>query len=90
MHTFSDRLIDAMGGTSALSGMSKIAPSTIHSWRKKGIPEGRLDHLKLIAEREGMNIDWDTGELVHDKGDDSSTGAASPGSSADISQQVSA
>ena len=90
MQTYSDRVIDAMGGTSAVSGLSKIALSTVHSWRKNGIPEGRLDHLKLIAEREGMNIDWDTGELVHDEGDDSSTGAASPGSSADISQSVSA
>lgn len=65
MQTYSDRVIDAMGGTTVVSGLTKAALSTVHSWRKNGIPESRLEHLKLIAARDGVVINWETGEAQH-------------------------
>lgn len=64
MDTVSDRIIDALGGTTAVSRKSETPISTVHSWRTNGIPRSRLSHLKLIAEREGTQIDWETGRLV--------------------------
>lgn len=64
MTTVSDRIIDAFGGSSALSHKSKIPLSTVHSWRQNGIPRGRRGHLELLASTEGKVIDWETGRLV--------------------------
>lgn len=51
-------IIDALGGTSATARLTDTPVSTVHSWRKKGIPRSRLAHLKLVAEREGVDVDW--------------------------------
>ena len=69
MQTFSDKVIDAMGGTTAVSLLTKAAVSTVHSWRKNGLPESRLEHLKLIAARDGLAIDWETGNALHAESD---------------------
>lgn len=69
MKSYADRIVDAMGGTSAVAQMSKTPTSTVHSWRKNGIPDARLDHLKLVADREGLSIDWTTGERLHERAD---------------------
>ena len=49
MDTEANRIIDGLGGTSAVAKLIKAPVSTVHSWRKIGIPEARLDHLKLAA-----------------------------------------
>jgi hypothetical protein len=64
METVSERIIDALGGTTAVSRMSDAPISTVHSWRKNGIPRSRLAHLRLIAEREAIRLDWDTGRSL--------------------------
>lgn len=56
MTTEANIIIDAMGGTSAVAGLLSAPTSTVHSWRKNGIPLSRLAHLKLAAKAEG--IDW--------------------------------
>lgn len=89
MQTFSDKLIDAMGGTSVVSRFTKAAASTVHSWRAKGLSESRLDHLKLIAEREGIAIDWETGERIeHEAGDTTCLAAESPGNGTHITAEA--
>ena len=49
MDAFSNKVIDALGGTSAVARLTEAPVSTVHSWRKNGIPPSRLAHLRLIA-----------------------------------------
>lgn len=56
-------IIDAFGGTTAVSRMTDTPISTVHSWRKNGIPSSRRAHLSLLAEREGKRVDWEAGAL---------------------------
>ncbi|GLV21971.1 hypothetical protein TomMM35A_18240 [Sphingobium sp. TomMM35A] len=51
MLTDADIIIDGLGGTSAVAKMVKSPTSTVHSWRKNGIPDARLDHMKLAAKK---------------------------------------
>jgi len=63
MNTPADDLIDALGGTSKVGGLVLLPPSTVHSWRKDGIPEPRFHHLRLAyKEREAefeTKVDFD-------------------------------
>jgi hypothetical protein len=59
MDTPADKLIDALGGTTAVSRMTETPISTVHSWRKNGIPRSRLAHLRLAAQVAGKEFDWD-------------------------------
>ncbi|WP_447727252.1 carph-isopro domain-containing protein [Sphingomonas koreensis] len=68
METVADRIIDALGGTTAVSRKTDTPPSTVHSWRKNGIPRSRLSHLKLVAAHEGVSIDWSTGLRLSGEG----------------------
>jgi len=56
MSTFADIVIDKLGGTSAVARLISAPPSTVHSWRKIGIPSSRLAHLKLIADAQGVTL----------------------------------
>lgn len=57
MDTPADQLIDALGGTTAVARMTEAPVSTVHSWRKNGIPRSRLSHLRLVADRELPTLD---------------------------------
>ncbi len=59
METIADHVIDALGGTTAVARLSATAPSTVHSWRKNGIPPSRLAHLKLAAAASGIGVNID-------------------------------
>jgi len=54
--TYADQVIDALGGTTAVALATEAPTSTVHSWRKIGIPSSRLAHLKLIAEQRGVKL----------------------------------
>lgn len=56
METFASKVIDALGGTTAVSRLTEAPPSTVHSWRSIGIPKSRLAHLKLLATTEGVTL----------------------------------
>lgn len=56
MQTEADIILDALGGTSAVAKMTEAPVSTVHSWRKIGIPQSRMAHLKLIAEVRGITL----------------------------------
>jgi hypothetical protein len=49
--------IDALGGTTAVHRLLKTNMSTVHSWRRLGIPESRFAHMELAAKAAGH--DWD-------------------------------
>lgn len=55
-----NRIIDGLGGTTAVSRMTLVPPSTVHSWRKNGIPLSRIAHLKLAAQAAGIPWPLDT------------------------------
>jgi hypothetical protein len=59
MQTVADQIIDALGGSTAVSRMMDAPLSTVHSWRKNGVPRSRLAHLRLLAsvEKPEVNID---------------------------------
>lgn len=57
MQTVADHVIDALGGTTAVHRLTAAPLSTVHSWRKIGIPPSRLEHLKLAAAAAGSNVD---------------------------------
>lgn len=58
METQADKIIDGLGGTSAVAKMLNAPVSTVHSWRKNGLPPSRLAHLKLAAHVAGASFDW--------------------------------
>ncbi len=53
MHEPSCQLMDALGGTSEVAKLIRTPMTTVHAWRKTGIPAPRLDHIKLAAEARG-------------------------------------
>jgi predicted RNA polymerase sigma factor len=59
MHRVADALIDALGGTTAVSKLTDAPLSTVHSWRKNGIPRSRLSHLRLAVRANRIDIDFD-------------------------------
>lgn len=54
--TYANQVIDALGGTSEVARLAEAPTSTVHSWRKIGIPPSRLAHLKLIAAQLGKEL----------------------------------
>jgi hypothetical protein len=56
MQSFSDQVIDALGGTTKVATAIDAPTSTVHSWRKIGIPPSRLAHLKLLARDFGVTL----------------------------------
>lgn len=56
METFANEVINLLGGTSAVARLIEAPPSTVHSWRKIGIPASRLAHLRLIAQGQGVAL----------------------------------
>lgn len=60
MDTPASKLIDAFGGTSKTAKLAGLPISTVHSWRKNGIPQSRLSHLRLVAKIEKPDVQFDT------------------------------
>lgn len=56
MDAIANSIIDHFGGTSVVAKLLNAPVSTVHSWRKIGIPPSRLAHLKLAAEAEGLTV----------------------------------
>lgn len=56
MQQFADALIDAMGGTVAVAGLTDAPPSSISRWRGQ-LSRSRLNHLVRTARMERPAID---------------------------------
>lgn len=54
--TYADQVIDELGGTTEVARLIEAPTSTVHSWRKIGIPPSRLAHLKLVAGQLGKEL----------------------------------
>lgn len=59
METPASRVIDAFGGTTAVARLVEAPVSTVHSWRKNGIPSSRLHHLRLASRAKRLKVDID-------------------------------
>ena len=59
METPASKLIDAFGGTSKTATLAGLPISTVHSWRKNGIPRSRLSHLRIVAQVAKPELDFD-------------------------------
>ena len=44
----SNKIIDNLGGTSAVAEMCNVTTGAVSQWRHDGIPEARLMYLKLL------------------------------------------
>ena len=42
------KIIDALGGTSAVAELCEVKPPSVSGWRQKGIPKARRQFLKLL------------------------------------------
>lgn len=60
MQRLTDAAMKALGGTTAVATLIKAPVSTVHSWKRTGISDARLDHLKLAAAAARIEIDWST------------------------------
>lgn len=56
MDTHATAIIDALGGTSEVARDIEAPPSTVQSWKKIGIPQSRLAHLRLLAQSKGVTL----------------------------------
>jgi hypothetical protein len=56
METQADKIINHLGGTSAVAKLIQAPVSTVHSWRTIGIPKSRMAHLELAAKAEGKSL----------------------------------
>jgi DNA-binding transcriptional regulator YdaS (Cro superfamily) len=43
-----NKIIDALGGTSAVAKLCKVRPPSVSEWRKNGIPAAREQYLRLL------------------------------------------
>lgn len=77
MDVFACTLIDSLGGTVKVAKLMEASTSTVQSWKDAGITRSRLAHLKLIAERDGIAIDWETGAPIGGNADATEHEAAS-------------
>lgn len=41
------KLIDKLGGTTAVANIFGISPAAVSKWKKQGIPTGRMMYLEL-------------------------------------------
>jgi hypothetical protein len=64
MRTVHDAVIDHLGGTSAVAKRIKAPVSTVHSWRAKGIPMSRMEHLRLVAAADGCALPENLADLL--------------------------
>jgi hypothetical protein len=92
MDCFTNDLIDAFGGTTIVAGHMLTGVSTVHNWRRNGIPTSRLDHLRRIRDDEGLTVDIEAIALRHGVTLPVSPvrAAASSGTSPQVSAEVSA
>lgn len=60
MQRLTDDAMKALGGTTAVATLIKAPVSTVHSWKRTGISDARLDHLKLAAAAAEIAVDWNT------------------------------
>ena len=42
-----NQIIDALGGTFAVARLCNVRPPSVSEWRRTGIPEARLQFLRL-------------------------------------------
>ena len=88
MSNSADSVLDHLGGTSAVAKLIEAPTSTVHSWRKNGIPQSRMAHLRLAARAIGNPLPEDLDGSVHGLADAASQHQPSSGKISDSSTQA--
>jgi hypothetical protein len=90
MDVLANELIDALGGTTAVASVAKTGVSTVHHWRKTGLPPSRLDHLFRIAQDDYPSVDIHAIARRHgvDVPSPAEAAVASSGNRADVSAEA--
>lgn len=52
-------VLDALGGTVAVSRLTFTPVTTVHGWRRVGMSEARFDHVRLAAGARGKSDELD-------------------------------
>ena len=68
MENLSNRIIDGLGGTTAVAKLLRAPTSTVHSWRKGAIPRSRLAHIEIAALAEGLTLPPEFYSALHSEG----------------------
>jgi hypothetical protein len=61
MDAFATNLINTFGGLTKVAELMRAPVTTVSSWKRSGLSQSRLAHLRLIAEKEGVAVDWSNG-----------------------------
>tara|TARA_R110000868_G_scaffold389993_1_gene659422 strand:+ start:1016 stop:1279 length:264 start_codon:yes stop_codon:yes gene_type:complete len=83
MDTEACTIIDGLGGTTATARLTQAPVSTVFSWRKNGIPQSRMAHLRLAADAKGL--EWPVAD--HADAPTAPAKSASCGKSGDVAAQ---
>ncbi len=59
MNNQATKIIDALGGTAEVSRLFDVRMPSVSKWKKKGIPKGRVRHLKAAHAKALAHIDLD-------------------------------
>lgn len=51
-----ETVVTAFGGMTKLAAALEAPPSTVFSWRKSGIPQSRMAHIRLVARDRGIAL----------------------------------
>ena len=43
-----NKIIDALGGTSAVAKLCEVTPQAVSQWREDGIPQARMMFVKVV------------------------------------------
>lgn len=57
MNTSAIQVIDALGGTAAVARIFNVRQPSVSDWKKDGIPESRVMHLRLAYRKPLAGID---------------------------------
>ncbi|EQB09727.1 carph-isopro domain-containing protein [Novosphingobium lindaniclasticum] len=90
MNALANTVIDHLGGSTAVAKMIEAPLSTVHSWRKNGIPQSRMAHLRLAAKDAGLELPADVSELQHGLDDAAPSRQGSTGDFSKKSSEVAA
>jgi hypothetical protein len=56
MENNASSIIDHLGGTTKVARMLDAPITTVHKWRKIGIPQSRLSHMRMAARANGLTM----------------------------------
>lgn len=57
MNEAASKIVDALGGVTAVAKIFNIKPPSVFSWKKKGIPHARVMYLEAVYQHQIAGCD---------------------------------